>query len=62
MVENFEKKIWCWDLLVDDEVLVVFYDECLLQDIVSGWYFESWWKNLFVDELKNLELIEEDIF
>ena len=60
-VENLEKKTRRRDLLVDDEALVAFYDERLPQDIVSGRHFESWWKNLSADELKNLELTEEDI-
>ncbi|MBW4933357.1 ATP-dependent RNA helicase HrpA [Marinobacter sp. F4206] len=60
-VENLEKKTRRRDLLVDDEALVAFYDERLPQDIVSGRHFESWWKSLSVDQLKSLELTEEDI-
>lgn len=60
-VENLEKKTRRRDLLVDDEVLFAFYDERLPGDIVSGRHFESWWKNLSAEELRNLELTEEDV-
>ncbi|MBZ2167903.1 ATP-dependent RNA helicase HrpA [Marinobacter sp. F4216] len=60
-VENLEKKTRRRDLLVDDEVLVAFYDERLPADIVSGRHFESWWKGLSADELKRLELSEDDV-
>ncbi len=59
-VENLEKKTRRRDLLVDDEVLVAFYDERLPKDIVSGRHFESWWKGLSAEELKNQELTEAD--
>ncbi|EMP55536.1 RNA helicase, ATP-dependent DEAH box, HrpA type [Marinobacter santoriniensis NKSG1] len=60
-VENLEKKTRRRDLLVDDEVLFAFYDERLPEDIVSGRHFESWWKGLSADELRNLELTESDV-
>ena len=60
-VENLEKKTRRRDLLVDDEVLVAFYEERLPADIVSGRHFESWWKGLSAEQLKGLELTEEDI-
>ncbi len=60
-VENLEKKTRRRDLLVDDEVLVAFYDERLPDDIISGRHFESWWKGLSAGQLKDLELTEEDI-
>ena len=60
-VENLEKKTRRRDLLVDDEVLVAFYDERLPDDIVSGRHFESWWKGLSAGELKKLELTEADV-
>ncbi|MEC7377427.1 MAG: ATP-dependent RNA helicase HrpA, partial [Pseudomonadota bacterium] len=60
-VENLEKKTRRRDLLVDDEVLVAFYDERLPDDIISGRHFESWWKGLSAAQLKDLELTEEDI-
>ncbi len=46
---------------VDDEVLVAFYDQRLPADIVSGRHFESWWKGLSAEELKQLELTEADV-
>jgi len=60
-VENLEKKTRRRDLLVDDEVLVAFYDQRLPSDIVSGRHFESWWKGLSAEELKKLELTETDV-
>ncbi len=60
-VESLEKKTRRRDLLVDDEVLVAFYDERLPADIISGRHFETWWKGLSVEQLKELELTEADI-
>ncbi|SOB75192.1 ATP-dependent helicase HrpA [Marinobacter sp. LV10R510-11A] len=60
-VEDLEKKTRRRDLLVDDEVLVGFYDERVPAEIVSGRHFESWWKSLSAEELRNLELTEEDV-
>jgi ATP-dependent helicase HrpA len=60
-VENLEKKTRRRDLLVDDEVLVAFYDERLPADIISGRHFETWWKGLPAEQLKQLELTESDI-
>jgi len=60
-VENLEKKTRRRDLLVDDEALVAFYDQRLPQEIVSGRHFEAWWKGLSAEELKNMELTEQDI-
>ena len=60
-VENLEKKTRRRDLLVDDEVLVAFYDERLPSDIISGRHFETWWKGLPAEQLKELELTETDI-
>ncbi|MEP1216076.1 MAG: ATP-dependent RNA helicase HrpA [Marinobacter sp.] len=60
-VENLERKTRRRDLLVEDEVLVDFYDQRLPADIVSGRHFESWWKQLSADELRNMELTEADI-
>ncbi|MCL7944499.1 ATP-dependent RNA helicase HrpA [Marinobacter sp. ATCH36] len=60
-VENLERKTRRRDLLVEDEVLVEFYDQRLPADIVSGRHFEHWWKQLSADELRNMELTESDI-
>lgn len=60
-VENLEKKTRRRDLLVDDEVLVGFYDERLPADIISGRHFETWWKGLSAKQLKELELTEADV-
>jgi ATP-dependent helicase HrpA len=60
-VENLERKTRRRDLLVEDEVLVAFYDQRLPADIVSGRHFESWWKQLSADQLRDMELTEADI-
>ncbi|MGC8119057.1 ATP-dependent RNA helicase HrpA [Marinobacter sp. VGCF2001] len=60
-VENLEKKTRRRDLLVDDEVLVAFYDQRMPAEIVSGRYFETWWQGLSAQELKGLELTESDV-
>ena len=60
-VEDLEKKTRRRDLLVDDEVLVGFYNERVPAEIVSGRHFESWWKSLTAEDLRNLELTEEDV-
>ncbi|WP_029653344.1 ATP-dependent RNA helicase HrpA [Marinobacter daepoensis] len=60
-VENLEKKTRRRDLLVDDEVLVAFYDERLPDAVVSGRHFETWWKSLSAQDLKKLELTEADV-
>ncbi|MBE0486801.1 ATP-dependent RNA helicase HrpA [Marinobacter sp.] len=60
-VENLEKKTRRRDLLVDDEVLVAFYDERLPKDIVSGRHFETFWKGLSAEALHKLELTESDV-
>ncbi|MDX1754921.1 MAG: ATP-dependent RNA helicase HrpA [Marinobacter sp.] len=60
-VDELERKIRRRDLLVDDEVLVDFYDQRLPADVVSGRHFERWWKSLPEHELKQLELTEADI-
>ncbi len=60
-VENLERKTRRRDLLVEDEVLVAFYDQRLPADIVSGRHFESWWKQLSADQLRDMDLTEADI-
>ncbi|GGC72542.1 ATP-dependent RNA helicase HrpA [Marinobacter halophilus] len=60
-VENLEKKTRRRDLLVDDEVLVAFYDQRLPKEIVSGQHFETWWKGLSAEALQALELTEADV-
>ncbi|HET8849938.1 MAG TPA: ATP-dependent RNA helicase HrpA [Marinobacter sp.] len=60
-VENLEKKSRRRDLLVDDEVLVAFYNERLPDTIVSGRHFETWWQGLSAAELKTLEMTEADV-
>lgn len=60
-VEHLERKTRRRDLLVDDEQLVAFYDERLPAEIVSGRHFESWWKALPADQLRRMELTEQDV-
>ncbi|WP_375177041.1 ATP-dependent RNA helicase HrpA [Marinobacter mobilis] len=60
-IENLEKKIRRRDLVVDDEVLVAFYDRQVPDTVVSGAHFETWWKSLDTDALKSMELREDDV-
>ncbi len=60
-VENLEKKTRRRDLLVDDETLFEFYDQRLPTEVISGRHFDAWWKSLQSEDLKALELKEEDI-
>ncbi|MDV2079773.1 ATP-dependent RNA helicase HrpA [Marinobacter xestospongiae] len=60
-VEDLEHKTRRRDLLVDDETLVAFYDQRLPDAVISGGHFERWWKSLAADELKALELTEDDV-
>lgn len=60
-VEDMERKSRRRDLLVDEETLVAFYNERLPDSVVSGQHFETWWKALSAEEVRNLELTEADI-
>jgi ATP-dependent helicase HrpA len=60
-VENLERKTRRRDLLVDEQVLVDFYDERVPATVVSGRHFERWWKSLDETGLQALELSESDI-
>ncbi|MDR3434746.1 MAG: ATP-dependent RNA helicase HrpA [Rouxiella aceris] len=60
-VEELEHKSRRRDILVDDETLFLFYDQRIGREVVSGKYFDSWWKNQPADSLsfqKNM-LIKE---
>ncbi|MBS3803324.1 MAG: ATP-dependent RNA helicase HrpA [Oleiphilaceae bacterium] len=60
-VENLERKTRRRDLLVDEQVLVDFYDERVPATVVSGRHFERWWKSLDEAGLQALELSESDV-
>lgn len=44
-IENLEHKSRRLDVLVDDELIVAFYDQSLPQDICNGMQFEQWYKH-----------------
>ncbi|WP_423202294.1 ATP-dependent RNA helicase HrpA [Marinobacter salicampi] len=60
-VDNLERKTRRRDLLVDEQVLVDFYDERIPATVVSGRHFESWWKSLDAEGLRYLELSQSDV-
>ncbi|MGE3286281.1 MAG: ATP-dependent RNA helicase HrpA [Pseudonocardia sp.] len=43
-VEDLEHRARRRDLVVDEEVVVAFYDERIPESVVSGRHFDSWWK------------------
>nr|HAS2383988.1 ATP-dependent RNA helicase HrpA [Vibrio cholerae O1] len=43
-VEELEHKSRRRDILVDDEELFQFYDQCVGTEVVSGRHFDAWWK------------------
>ncbi|MBX5441493.1 MAG: ATP-dependent RNA helicase HrpA [Solirubrobacteraceae bacterium] len=44
-VERMEERARRRDLLVDDQVLVDFFDARIPQDVVSGRHFDHWWRD-----------------
>src|SRR5204862_6034494 len=43
-VEELEHRARRRDIVVDDEVLVAFYDRRVPADVVSARHFDTWWK------------------
>jgi ATP-dependent helicase HrpA len=43
-VEELEHKARRQDVLVDDELIFAFYDQCVPQDVCSGYSFERWYR------------------
>lgn len=65
-VEELEYKLCCCDILVDDEMLFEFYDQCISYDVIFVCYFDSWWKKVSCEtfDLFNFEksmLIKEGV-
>ena len=58
-VDELETRLRKKDILVDDDTLYEFYDECIPKDIISGRYFDSWWKKLNSKELQSLKLTKD---
>ena len=58
-VDELETRIRKKDILVDDDTLYEFYDECIPKSIISGRYFDSWWKKLNSRELQSLKLTKD---
>lgn len=61
-VENLEEKIRRRDLLVDEQVLVDFYDEKLPADICTEADFKKWWQRQDKAQQKRWNLSKEDLF
>jgi len=49
------------DLLVDDEIVVGFFDERIPGDIVSVRHFDQWWKEARLEDPHRLDLTAEDL-
>ncbi|CCH80064.1 ATP-dependent helicase [Nostocoides japonicum T1-X7] len=47
------------DLVVDDEILLAFYDERLPAEVVSARHFDTWWKGASREQPHLLDLTEE---
>ncbi|MFD2228713.1 ATP-dependent RNA helicase HrpA [Alkalimarinus sediminis] len=58
-VDELETRIRKKDILIDDDTLFDFYEERIPTNIISGRYFESWWKKLGPDQLSSLRLTKE---
>jgi len=60
-IEKLEHKSRRVDVLVDDELIIAFYDKILPPDICNGISFEKWHKDLTVKTPKLLFLNKEDL-
>ena len=60
-IENLEHKSRRLDVLVDDELIVAFYDKLLPQDVCNGAGFEKWHKDATQLDLKLLFLNRDEL-
>lgn len=60
-IENLEHKSRRLDVLVDEELIVAFYDKLIPADICNGIAFEKWHKEVSVKTPKLLYLNREDL-
>ncbi|MCA3978387.1 ATP-dependent RNA helicase HrpA [Vibrio vulnificus] len=61
-VEELEHKSRRRDILVDDEELFQFYDQRVGTEVVSGRYFDTWWKQASKKEPELLNFEKEMLF
>jgi ATP-dependent helicase HrpA len=60
-IENLEHKSRRLDVLVDDQLIIAFYDKLIPQDVVNGAGFEKWHKDVTRDNPKLLFLNREEL-
>ena len=60
-VEELEHKSRRQDVLVDDELIVAFYDAQIPQDVVNGRQLEAWWREASRSNPKLLHLSREEL-
>ncbi|MCA1324749.1 ATP-dependent RNA helicase HrpA [Herbaspirillum sp. alder98] len=60
-IENLEHKSRRLDVLVDDELIVAFYDKLVPADICNGVDFEKWYKQAAAADPKLLYLNRDDL-
>ena len=60
-IENLEHKSRRLDVLVDDQLIIAFYDKLIPKDIVNGAGFEKWLKDVSHAEPKLLFLVREEL-
>jgi ATP-dependent helicase HrpA len=60
-VEDLEHRARRRDIVVDDEVLLAFYDARVPQDVVGGAEFDAWWKQARRETPRLLHLTLDDL-
>ena len=60
-IENLEHKSRRLDVLVDDQLIIAFYDKLIPTDVVNGAGFEKWHKDITHDNPKLLFLNREEL-
>lgn len=60
-IENLEHKSRRLDVLVDDQLIIAFYDKLIPTDVVNGAGFEKWHKDVTHDNPKLLFLNREEL-
>jgi ATP-dependent helicase HrpA len=60
-IENLEHKSRRLDVLVDDQLIIAFYDKLIPKDVVNGAGFEKWHKDVTHDNPKLLFLNREEL-
>lgn len=60
-IENLEHKSRRLDVLVDEELMIAFYDKIIPADVCNGFGFEKWHKGATADNPKLLYLNRDDL-